>query len=69
MSHLLSATETAAILDVSTTTLATWRRDERGPPYKTRGLREVVYDRDDLIAWCEANNVAYQIPEDQPAAS
>lgn len=63
MTDLLPVAEVAAALDVTEATLSRWRKAEEGPPWKTRGLREVYYPRDELVAWCEENRVIYTLPE------
>ncbi len=69
----LTSKEAAGALGVTTRTLGNWRAEEKGPPYKTRGLEsnDYLYPADDLLAWAEANNVAvldasaFEAPGDQ----
>ena len=49
----LSAKEAAALLRISPVTLSRWRIEGRGPAYR-KFSRRVVYARDELIAWAEA---------------
>jgi Helix-turn-helix domain len=49
----LSAQEAAALLRISPVTLGRWRIEGRGPPFRKFG-RRVVYAREELIAWAEA---------------
>lgn len=57
----LSQPQVATVLAVNEATLRSWRRDKKGPPWKLRGLRLVVYPQDELLEWCEENNVAYDL--------
>lgn len=51
-SDLISASEAAALLRVSTRTLMAWRKKGGGPPfYKIRS--RVRYRRSDIIAWVD----------------
>jgi hypothetical protein len=52
-SIFLTTVETADFLRVNSVSLARWRMEGRGPPYKKFG-RKVLYSRSDLIAWTEA---------------
>jgi Helix-turn-helix domain len=49
----LNAQEAAAFLRISTVTLARWRIEGCGPPFRKFG-RRVLYARADLISWAEA---------------
>jgi len=49
----LTVGEAAALLRVSEITLARWRIEGRGPPYRKFG-RRVVYALADILAWAEA---------------
>jgi hypothetical protein len=57
----LTAKETAALLRVSPVTLGRWRIQGTGtgmgPPYRKFG-RRVVYSRDDLLSWADAQGRA-----------
>ena len=43
----------AAIPGVSKNTLAMWRYERKGPPYRNLG-RIIIYARDEVDAWIEA---------------
>jgi hypothetical protein len=49
----LTPKETAAFLRLSDVTLARWRIEGIGPPYRKFG-RRVVYARPDLVAWADS---------------
>jgi excisionase family DNA binding protein len=49
----LSAQEAAALLLISPVTLGRWRIEGRGPAVRKFG-RRVVYAREELMAWAEA---------------
>ena len=49
----LSAKEAAALLRISPVTLSCWRIEGRGPAYR-KFSRRVVYARDELVGWAEA---------------
>ena len=49
----LSAKEAAALLRISPVTLSRWRIEGRGPAYR-KFSRRVVYARDELVGWAEA---------------
>jgi predicted site-specific integrase-resolvase len=48
---LLTPTQVADRLHVSTRTLERWRCDGYGPPYRKLG-RKVVYEQSELNEWC-----------------
>lgn len=51
---LFTATEVAAMLEVTTHTLAMWRVEKRGPAFVKLG-RSIFYRRDDVQKWVDAN--------------
>ena len=55
----------AAELDVTKQTLATWRYHGTGPAFVRLGPKLVVYRREDVAAWLEANLF---VRTDTPAA-
>lgn len=55
---LLAADELAALLDVSTITLANWRSTGKGPRFVKVGKRMVRYHRADVMAFIEAGEPA-----------
>jgi len=61
MASMLTVPQVAAILAVSESTLARWRRVGDGPPFRTRGLNQVLYDQDELTAWCDERRVVYDL--------
>lgn len=65
----LTPSEAARSLGLRTQTLTMWRSEERGPPWSKRGLREIVYPREEFVAWCQENNVAILLPLPADAAS
>lgn len=58
----LTQAETAAALGITEQCLRDWRRQDKGPPFKLRALKFAVYDRDELVAWCEKNNAPCVLP-------
>jgi len=53
---LLTETEAATLLNISTRTLQAWRIRTCGPAYIRAG-RAIRYRKRDLLAWMEANTV------------
>jgi len=53
---LLTETEAATLLNVSTRTLQAWRIRKCGPAYIRAG-RAIRYRRRDLLAWMDANTI------------
>lgn len=51
--EFIDAKETADLLHIEVGTLANWRSEKRGPPYRKHG-RRVVYRRADVLAWSDA---------------
>ena len=62
LERLVTAAEAAAILGVSTVTLAAWRWRPRidvpPPPYLRIGGRAIRYKQSDLMAWIEERAAA-----------
>jgi len=55
-SNLITTAELAEILKRSTATLMRWRRQRTGPPY-LRVQGRVLYDRRQVEAWLQAQQV------------
>jgi hypothetical protein len=49
--------ELAKALDLSRSTLRNWRREDKGPPFVRRGMQEVWYEVEAVLAWCKDNGV------------
>jgi hypothetical protein len=49
----LNETEVSALIRVAIMSLRRWRREGKGPPFRKLGSR-VVYSRDEVIGWAEA---------------
>lgn len=70
----LRAKDAAVVLGVAMGTLADWRCEGKGPPFKTLG-RAVVYDRVALDAWMEqrpsftSTAAAHEAARAQPGAA
>lgn len=64
----LTQRETAAALGVTEQALRNWRKQGDGPPYKLRGLKFAIYPAEELVAWCEENNVAIVLPDSDAQA-
>lgn len=53
----LNEQEAADFLDLSSTTLATWRSKGIGPPYVKMRTGTIRYEQSDLVVWMAAQKV------------
>lgn len=59
MDTLLTPTEVAQRLRVTTSTLKTWRKLRKGPPHSRIAHNQIRYPEGSLIAWLEEQKVEH----------